>query len=118
MTFPYDEYAKQLPDDQKPFSIVGTFYHSHENEEKWHRNEFGSWSLNKNDNKNLDGKTEYPRVKNGKVFPLKFRHLYTVEEVLKAKNQREEANMKARNIGAFAAKKIKKRKVERNDSSL
>ena len=58
-----------------------------------------------NKNEKIPKHDKYPRVKNGKVFPLRFRHLYTVEQVLKAKREREEANLEAGNIGAFSGKK-------------
>ena len=31
-----------LNENERPFSFVGTFYHSHKNEEKFNRNEDGS----------------------------------------------------------------------------
>ena len=96
-SFPCDE---TLPENQRPFSLCGVFYHSHENDKNWHRNEFGGWTASRSDV--YEGKPVYPRVRNGKIFPMKFRHLYTVEEVLKAKKERKEANIKA----GFFQKKV------------
>ena len=109
-TFPYD---KTLPENQRPFSLFGVFYHSHENDKNWHRNEFGGWTASRSDpSKNVsEGKPVYPRVRNGKIFPIKLRHFYTVEEVLKAKMEREVANVKAGNIGLVIGRKVKKRNL-------
>ena len=35
-----------LPNEHRPYSISGYFYHSHENDEKWNRDEFGGWKTN------------------------------------------------------------------------
>ena len=35
--------------DQLKTTIVGIFYHSHENDPKYHRTEGGGWSRNKGD---------------------------------------------------------------------
>ena len=112
-TFPND---KTLPENKRPFSLCGVFYHSHENDKNWHRNEFGGWTASRSDV--YEGKPVYPRVRNGKIFPMKFRHLYTVEEVLKAKKDRKEANFKAGNIGAFSGSKVKKPKSSKPKLSL
>ena len=40
---------KSIPAEQRPHSIVGIFYHSHENDPKYHRTEGGGWSRNKGD---------------------------------------------------------------------
>ena len=105
-TFPQD---KTLPENQRPFSLFGVFYHSHENDKNWHRNEFGGWTASRSDpSKNVnEGKPVYARVRNGKIFPMKARHLYTVEEVLKTKKERKDANFKVGNIGAFSGRKVK-----------
>ena len=45
-----------LPNEHRPYSISGYFYHSHENDEKWNRDEFGGWKTNgirKNASKHL-----------------------------------------------------------------
>ena len=45
----YRNFIKSIPAEQRPHSIVGIFYHSHENDPKYHRTEGGGWSRNKGD---------------------------------------------------------------------
>ena len=104
--FAKDETFKELPDDQKSYVICGVFYHSHENDEKWNRDEYGGWKTNgirKNANTTRKKpKIEYPRIKNGKIIPLWARATMSVEEVLKAQKERKEANRKAGSLGFYA----------------
>ena len=44
--FAKDKTFKELPEDQKSYVICGVFYHSHENDEKWNRDEYGGWKTN------------------------------------------------------------------------
>ena len=63
-TFPRDENFMALPEEQKPYSVCGVFYHSHENDEKWNRDEFGGWKTNgirKNASKSKRRGGDYPR---------------------------------------------------------
>ena len=82
-----------LPRDEKPYELSGWFYHSHKNEEKYHRNEFGGWSCNDSFARmdlNRPRTKAYAFVRYCKknkcdmVFPLKCRGYYTVEQVLAA----------------------------------
>ena len=76
-----------LPNHEKPHSIVGIFYHSHKNEEKYHRNEYGGWEVNHvTKAKRPKGKNN-PTVRNNMVYPLKCRGTFTVEEVLEAQKK-------------------------------
>ena len=74
-----------LPSDEVPFTISGTFYHSHENDEKYHKNEAGGWTKFSNiTTKKSMEKDKKPRIKNGKVFPIAARMAgITVEDIEK-----------------------------------
>ena len=78
-----------VPKDKKPFSIVGIFYHSHKNEEKYNRDECGGWSTNDGRviTKPRKNKNKHPRICNNMVYPLKCRGKFTVEEVLEAQKK-------------------------------
>ena len=86
LTQSFPRVESSLPNHEKPHSIVGIFYHSHKNDEKYHRNEYGGWDVNhvtraKSQRKN------HPAVRNNKLYPLKCRGKYTVEEVLEAQKR-------------------------------
>ena len=77
-----------IPKDKKPFSIAGIFYHSHKNEEKYNRDEFGGYSIDgRRVTKPRKNKNRHPRIKNNMVYPLKCRGKFTVEEVLEAQKK-------------------------------
>ena len=75
-----------LPKDQRPHCLIGTFYHCHENDEKYHKDELGGWKSYKK-RKSIKKKQYYARVKNNQVFPIRARKKYTVEDVLEAKKK-------------------------------
>ena len=118
--FARDDNLKTLPEDQRPYLICGTFYHSHENDEKWNRDEFGGWKTNgirKNANTTRKKpKIEYPRIRNGKIIPLWARATMTVEQVLQAQKDRKEANKKAGSFGFYAG--TSKRKDSKKSKSI
>jgi len=119
-TFPRDKNVMVLPNEHRPYSISGYFYHSHENDEKWNRDEFGGWKTN-GIRKNASNKPKtkhYPRIKNGKILPLWARATMTVEEVLQAQKDREEANRKAGNLGFYAGKKFPKKEKSRTKQKI
>ena len=71
-----------LKGDDRPYSLKGTFYHCHEDDKKFDRDEFGGYFRN--------GTTKYKkylRVKNNQVFPLRARKKFTVQEVLDAQKR-------------------------------
>ena len=71
-----------LQGDDRPHSLNGTFYHCHEDEKKFDRDEFGGYTRNDNAKQK-----KYLRVKNNQVFPLRARRKYTVEQVLEAQKR-------------------------------
>ena len=76
-----------LPWNERPYELTGIFYHSHKNEEKYHRNEYGGWEVNHvTKAKRPKGKNN-PTVRNNMVYPLKCRGKFTVEEVLEAQKR-------------------------------
>ena len=79
-----------LSEDEFPYSILGVFYHSHKNDEKYNRDEAGGWkkysakALKYSERKRLADRK--PRIRNGKVFPLSARKAgITVEDLLKSR---------------------------------
>ena len=58
------------------------------------------------------------RIKNGKILPLWARATMTVEEVLQAQKDREEANRKAGNLGFYAGKKFPKKEKSRTKQKI
>ena len=69
-----------------PYSISGSFYHSHEYDERYHKDEQGLWKIVSSKPRNKPYKSEKPRFKNGKVFPLSARLAgITKEDIMKAR---------------------------------
>ena len=54
--------------------IIGNFHHSHKNEEKYNKNEFGGWMQHRPKKYGKEYRN-YPRIKNGLIFPLAARGL-------------------------------------------
>ena len=75
-----------LPKEKRPYSLAGVFYHCHEYDEKFNRNELGGW-LQFRKNKCKKKKPCYARVIKNQIFPIRARLQYTVEEVLEAKKK-------------------------------
>ena len=79
-----------LPEDEVPYSIVGYFYHDHENDKRYHRDKQGLWKSvsNKPSKRSLKKKLQdqRPIIKNGKVYPMSARLAgITKEDVLNAR---------------------------------
>ena len=78
--------------NEVPFSIYGMFYHSHENDAKYHREESGGWKTHSSKPTKTGIKrrlADKPRLKNGQVFPLSARLAgVTKEDILKARVNR------------------------------
>ena len=72
-----------ISNDKKPHSIVGIFYHPHKNEEEYHKDKYGGWAREKPIRAKFQRK-KHPEVRNNKVYPVKCREKYTVEDVLEA----------------------------------
>ena len=90
---PRDKFTKteleQLDADEVPYSIFGIFYHSHEYDEKYHRNELGIWKTVSNKPRKTPYVEERPRIKNGKIFPLSARLAgITKEDIIAARRKR------------------------------
>ena len=76
--------------------MAGIFYHSHENDPRYHRTEGGGWSTN-NCRNNIKPKKQSIRVRNGLIFPISARNTgITIEEILNSKRRRKlrEGNLK------------------------
>ena len=74
--------------DEKPYSLSGIFYHSHERDKRFEKNELGIWSKH-HDDPDLDKQKRKKdiRIKNGQVFPIWARKAgITVEDVLAARS--------------------------------
>ena len=81
-----------LSEDEIPYSIFGLFYHTHENDEKFNRDEVGGWkvhsakALKYSEKKRL--RDRKPRFNRGKVYPLSARMAgITKEDIMKARVQ-------------------------------
>ena len=72
-----------LPEDEVPYSIVGLFHHTHENDEKYHKDKNGryQWRTLKH---NPAKRKHYLRVSKDQVFPVRARRKFTVQYVLEA----------------------------------
>ena len=72
-----------LPEDEVPYSIVGLFHHTHENDEKYHKDKNGryQWRTLKH---NPAKRKYYLRVSKDQVFPVRARRKFTVQYVLEA----------------------------------
>jgi hypothetical protein len=75
-----------LPKDERPHCLYGIFYHCHENDIKYHKDELGGWKSCKK-SKSAKRKLYYARVINNQVFPIRARKKYTVQDVLEAKKK-------------------------------
>ena len=75
-----------LPKEDRPYCLVGVFYHCHENDENFHRNELGGYVQSRK-NKPKKKKPYYARVINNQIFPIRARLQYTVKEVMEAKEK-------------------------------
>ena len=75
-----------LPKDKRPHCLNGIFYHCHENDRKYHKDQLGGWkkSCRKSSKKK---KPYYVQVQNNQVFPIRARKKYTVQDVLEAKKK-------------------------------
>ena len=90
---PQDKFTKteveQLGADDTPYSIIGIFYHSHEYDERYHRNQLGIWKKVSNTPRKTPYVEERPRIKNGKIFPLSARLAgITKEDIIAARRKR------------------------------
>ena len=91
-TFPKekDEKVKSLPIEDKPHSINGIFYHTHENDEKYHRHSEGGWRKQESNPTPRKKKYQPPtvRIRNGEIWPIYARKTHTVEGLLAAQEAR------------------------------
>ena len=60
-------------DNEMPYSITGLFYHSHENDTRYHKDDLGLFKVISDKPRKYPYKQERPRFKNGKVWPLSAR---------------------------------------------
>ena len=63
----------ELFDNEMPYSITGLFYHSHENDTRYHKDDLGLSKIISDKPRKHTYKQERPRFKNGKVWPLSAR---------------------------------------------
>ena len=77
------------------FLIIGIFYHTHADDERYHRTSDGSWKVVPDPNKikNLKkpkkpGQKQYPRIRDGQIWPKRARKTHTVEGLLAAQEAR------------------------------
>ena len=64
---------EELFDNEMPYSITGMFYHSHENDTTYHKDDLGLWKVVSDKPRKRPYKPERPRFRNGKVWPLSAR---------------------------------------------
>ena len=77
---------KQLGPENLPYSVIGLFYHSHSNDERYHRDELGVFRVISDKPRKTPYKPERPRFRNGKIFPLSARLAgITKEDIEKAR---------------------------------
>ena len=96
--------------DEVPYSVSGIFYHSHERDKRFEKDERGVWSRH-HDNPDLDKKRRRKdiRIKDGQVFPIWARKLgITVEDVLAARStgRGEGKRCKKQYVGMKPEKKV------------
>ena len=60
-------------DNDMPYSITGSFYHSHKNDTRYHKDDLGLSKVISDKPRKRPYKQERPRFKNGKVWPLSAR---------------------------------------------
>ena len=65
----YEEHAF----NEIPYSIIGIFYHSHENDTRYHKDDLGLSKIISDKPRKHPCKQERPRFRNGKVWPLSAR---------------------------------------------
>ena len=63
----------ELFDNEMPYSITGLFYHSHENDTRYHKDDLGLRKIISDKPRKHPCKQERPRFRNGKVWPLSAR---------------------------------------------
>ena len=77
-----------LPKDKRPYCLNGIFYHCHENDRKYHKDQLeGVWCWKSCRKINKKKKPYYVQVQNNQVFPIRARKKYTVQDVLEAKKK-------------------------------
>ena len=77
-----------LPKDKRPYCLNGIFYHCHENDRKYHKDQLeGVWGWKSCRKINKKKKPYYVQVQNNQVFPIRARKKYTVQDVLEAKKK-------------------------------
>ena len=64
---------EELFDNEMPYSITGMFYHSHENDTRYHKDDLGLRKIISDKPRKHPCKQERPRFRNGKVWPLSAR---------------------------------------------
>ena len=95
---------KSLPTEEKPYMLSGHFYHAHENDKKYHRNECGGWTCHNDDFKKPKSEDQ-SRIKNGKIFPLSARMAgVTVADIL---HKKKGGKMKRRKVKKKIFSKIR-----------
>ena len=65
----YEEHAF----NEIPYSIIGIFYHSHENDTRYHKDDLGLFKVIRDKPSKFPYKPQRPRFRNGKVWPLSAR---------------------------------------------
>jgi hypothetical protein len=96
---------EKLDEDIKPCSIAGIFYHSHKNDERFHKTKYGAFRR-LHDDPSLDKpkKNTEIRIIDGQLYPIYARKYVTIEEVLAT---RKPARKKERKKGKhFVCKMI------------
>ena len=69
-----------LPKDKRPYCLSGIFYHCHENDRKYHKDQLeGVWGWKSCRKINKKKKPYYVQVQNNQVFPIRARKKYTVK---------------------------------------
>ena len=63
----------EIFDNEMPYSITGLFYHSHENDTRYHKDDLGLSKIISDKPCKHPCKPERPRFRNGKVWPLSAR---------------------------------------------
>ena len=101
---------QSAPKEERPYSLCGFFYHSHQDDQKYHRTEHGGWICHNEDPDKPKSKAkQFPRVRNGKIFPLSARMAgITMEDILAAKKQRKKNIQEERRKRKVFSKENKK----------
>ena len=94
-----------------PYSITGLFYHSHENDTRYHKDDLGLSKIISDKPRKHPCKQERPRFRNGKVWPLSARlaGITKKDEFKKWRNQETQKQEKDMFSWKLYTSKVQKR---------